>query len=220
MLLRRCFDLILFQFSREVLLSRFVLQSLFWINLLGTVYGYEWYWNQLTYTAGVKPLWMLPFVPDSPTASLFFTLSILFLLRDSGKKDNTGRSFIRRLVETFAAVTSIKYGIWAVAMIFAAAAQGDSMVWKDWMLVGSHLGMAAEALLFVRFFRVSPYPLLLVGIWVVLNDFMDYGFGIFPWLPDELLDDLDVIRWFTFGLSAASLAVVWYVNNRSGKSRV
>lgn len=221
MIFQRTFNLFLFLFSREVLLSRFVLQSLFWVNLLGTVYGFEWYWNQLEYTAKSEPLWMTLLVPDSPTASLFFTLCLLFLLRDPAEKKNSGgHSFLRSFVETFAAVTLFKYGVWAVTMIFAAAAQGDPLSWKDWMLSVSHLGMAAEALLFVRFFRIMPYSLLFVGVWTLFNDFADYGFGIFPWLPDELMDELVIIQWFTVGLSFASLAVVLLLKQLPEKSRV
>ena len=38
------------------------------INFFGTVYGYYWYLPQLTNT----PAKFLIFVPDSPTATLFF----------------------------------------------------------------------------------------------------------------------------------------------------
>ncbi len=43
---------------------------LLFVNLLGTIYGYIWYLPQLRNT----PSQFLIFVPDSPTASLFFAL--------------------------------------------------------------------------------------------------------------------------------------------------
>lgn len=58
------------------------------------------------------------FVPDSPTASLFFTWFLLILLlrrandKDTGRKPSGG---LRSFVEAFAVITSFKYGIWAVA---------------------------------------------------------------------------------------------------------
>ena len=85
---------------------RFLL-LLFVINLLGTLYGYYWYRYQLAQT----PLPYLPFVPDSPTASLFFTIVLWLYLR---RRNNP-------YIEAFAAVTLFKYGIWAVAAIFAGA---------------------------------------------------------------------------------------------------
>lgn len=47
------------------------------INLLGTLYGYYWYKWQLVQT----PLHFLPFVPDSPTASLFFVFVLIAFLK-------------------------------------------------------------------------------------------------------------------------------------------
>lgn len=43
------------------------------INLLGTIYGYYWYGWQLAMT---KPIFYI-FVPDSPTASLFFCFVLM-----------------------------------------------------------------------------------------------------------------------------------------------
>lgn len=54
-----------------LLASRSVVWLLFAVNAAGTAYGYYWYRYQL---ADTPPLF-LPFVPDSPTASLFFSSS-------------------------------------------------------------------------------------------------------------------------------------------------
>lgn len=206
-------------FSREFLSSRFMLWSLFWINLLGTVYGYIWYGNQLVYTAvEMSPLY-LPFVPDSPTASLFFTWAVAYWLLDhyrskAGSLNPTKKSGWRSFVEAFAVVTSFKYGIWAVAMIFAGAYKGDTLVWQDWMLVFSHLGMAAEAVLYFRLYRYRWLSVILVACWVLLNDTMDYGQGVYPWLPKVLEDNLSEIATFTLTLSVFSVAialVLWLV---------
>ena len=55
-----------------VLRNRTFLWILFTVNLLGTIYGYYWYKGQLEIT----PVAFLAFVPDSPTASLFFCFAI------------------------------------------------------------------------------------------------------------------------------------------------
>jgi uncharacterized membrane protein YpjA len=198
--------------SKPFLTSKPILWTLFIVNLAGTVYGYEWYWNQLMFTAERFPVWYLFFVPDSPTASLFYTLSLLYLLRDSASSQplSKGATALRGFVEAFGLITSFKYGIWAVTMIMAGAAQGDSIVWQDWMLTASHLGMAAEALLYARFYTYKLTPLALVAIWTFWNDFMDYHRGIYPWLTDVLLDDLDVIEKFTIGLSIIGIAIACY----------
>jgi uncharacterized membrane protein YpjA len=116
-------------------------------------------------------------------------------------------SVIRGIVEVFALITSIKYGVWAVAMIMAGAAQGDAVSWQDWMLTASHLGMAAEVLLFARFYTFRIVPIAIVAIWTLWNDFMDYGKGIYPWLPKVLDDDLGSIETFTLILSIVCIII-------------
>ncbi|GIQ63775.1 hypothetical protein PACILC2_23430 [Paenibacillus cisolokensis] len=104
-------------FGRPFLMNRGVLWTLFAVNLLGTIYGYLWYGDQLLFTIDNKPAWMIPFVPDSPTASLFFTLSLLYLLFPPERPSSLPGSVLRAVIEGLAAVTSVKYGIWAVVMI-------------------------------------------------------------------------------------------------------
>src|SRR5690606_13621518 len=109
-----------FFFSKTFLLNRSFLWLLFICNLLGTIYGYIWYDAQLKWTVEAKAGWMLPFVPDSPTASLFFTLALLYLLFPPPAH----RGFIkwsRSIIEALAVVCSIKYGIWATVIIIWGA---------------------------------------------------------------------------------------------------
>jgi uncharacterized membrane protein YpjA len=203
-----------FFWSKSFLTSKVMLWTIFIINLAGTIYGYEWYWGQMEVTLSEKPVWYVLFVPDSPTASLFFTLSLLYLLRDKTNKSPLSKmnSAVRSFVEAFALITSFKYGIWAVTMIVAGAAQGDTVVWQDVMLTVSHLGMAAEALLFTRFYTFRWPSIVLVAIWTFWNDFMDYQRGIFPWLSDVLLDELNVIEWFTISLSFIGIAIALFAS--------
>lgn len=196
--------------SKAFLSSRFMLWSLFWINFLGTVYGYQWYWKQMTYTVNTISPAFVPFVPDSPTASLFFTGTIVYLLMDSYKGNRVPqRSWFRSFVEAFGVITSFKYGIWAVTMIWAGVYQGSEVAWQDWMLTLSHLGMAAEALLYLRLFTYRIWPIVAVAGWTLLNDYMDYAYGVFPWLPDPLMDDLSAVAAFTIELSFVSIIVAW-----------
>src|SRR5699024_9691920 len=64
-----------FMFQYILADKRFIF-ILFIINLLGTIYGFYWYEYQLANT----PTIFLIFVPDSPMASMFFTLFLLFFL--------------------------------------------------------------------------------------------------------------------------------------------
>lgn len=197
-------------------MSKIMLWAFFVCNLLGTIYGYIWYEGQLQYTWEHHPRWQVVFVPDSPTASLFFTLSLLFLLFPSKLSRLFG---LRTIIEGLAVVTSVKYGIWAVSMIFAGAYQGNTLVWQDWMLVASHLAMAVEVLLFIRFYKFGASMLIAAGTWTLLNDTVDYTFGVYPWLPEPLWDDINAVMIFTFLLTLASILVGWiWMKRRDSKS--
>jgi uncharacterized membrane protein YpjA len=189
--------------SRAFLLDRRLLWLLFVCNGLGTAYGYVWYGSQLRWTLDHHPLWRIVFVPDSPTASLFFTIWLLLVLARPARENGAYRVF-RIAVEALAVLTLVKYGIWAVVMNAAQGLQGDPLDWQNWMLIASHAAMAVEGLLYARFMRFGRIAALLALAWMLLNDSMDYGVGIYPWLPTVLEDDLPVIAPFTFALSAAS----------------
>lgn len=182
---------------------RCFLYVLLTVNFLGSIYGYYWYKNQLEAT----PVYWLPFVPDSPTASAAFTL-VLFLYLFNKRSP---------FWEAFAGVTLFKYGVWAVSMILAGAVLSDkpfleSLVWTDWMLMVSHLGMAVEGILYSRLFIFGRKEILLVGGWTVLNDVMDYGVGIHPWLPLSMAGTEPVVALFTLSLSLVSLLLfTWLV---------
>jgi uncharacterized membrane protein YpjA len=195
--------------SRDFLMNRSILWLLFIVNALGTVYGYIWYGSQMQYTVEVQSAWQVIFVPDSPTASLFFTLSLLFLLFPRFVKPGLVGIAVRSLIEALGVVTSIKYGIWAVTMIMAGGAQGDHLQWEHYMLIVSHLGMAVEAMLFVRYMIFGRFMAFVALVWLLVNDTIDYTYFVFPWLPDVLENDLSAIQSFTMGLSVFSLLITW-----------
>lgn len=192
--------------SRSFLLNRLFLWVMFICNFLGTVYGYIWYGNQIEDTVSHHPLWQVVFVPDSPTASLFFTLTLLYwLFPPQGNSRFVNGA--RMIIEGLAVVTSIKYGIWAVSMIVAGSVQGDPLQWEHWMLMISHTAMAVEVLLYARFMRAGVWAAVIGTLWLLLNDTVDYTYDVFPWLSDRLMDDLTAVKWFTYSLTIFSFIV-------------
>ncbi|MCI3920309.1 DUF1405 domain-containing protein [Paenibacillus sp. TRM 82003] len=202
---------------------------MFWVNLLGTLYGYEWYRGQLVDTWTRSGEWLVFFVPDSPTASLFFSVTLLYLLRDvrrterglapSEPKSGSLLSW-RGVWESLAVITQVKYGVWAVAIIFWGASQGDTIVWQEWMLVFSHSAMAIEALLYMRFYRFTVLAVAVGAVWTLTNDVIDYTFGVFPYLPGPLYDDLGSVQLFTSCLSALGIACAFFGVYLARKYRV
>lgn len=193
-----------FFWSEHFLLHHRLLWLLLVINGLGTIYGFQWYSYQIMETIQDSAPWLVLFVPDSPTASLFFTITIVYLLIDHytvRKSTHAFYLFIRHIVEAFAFITSIKYGIWAVVMIVLGTQQGDAFEWQHAMLIVSHLGMALEAILFARFFKFRTIHIIIIALWTLCNDVIDYREGVFPSLSYRLHPFLPAIRNFTISLS-------------------
>jgi uncharacterized membrane protein YpjA len=179
-----------------VLSHKSFLWLLLFINLSGTVYGYDWYKWQLVIT---EPKYWL-FVPDSPTASLFFTIAIIGWL--------INRNF--RLIEALALITLVKYGLWAVVMNILTLIETGSIGWVGWMLIISHFAMAVQAILYIPFYKFGFGHIVLASIWTLHNDVVDYVFGQMP-IYSNLMKYADQIGYFTFWLSIACIAIAYFV---------
>ncbi len=186
----------------SLLADRKILFVLFLVNIFGTIYGYMWYGYQLAET----PSMFLAFVPDSPTASLFFVVVLLaFLL-----KRNWG------LMEALAIITLCKYGVWAVIMNLLTLATTGSLSWQGYMLIASHLGMAVQGILFAPFYRIKLWHFVIAAIWTIHNDIIDYVFEMMPRYGD-LMQYMNSIGYFTFWLSIFSIWVGWYFAYRKNR---
>lgn len=180
---------------------RSVIFFLLMINILGTLYGYWWYKDQLAIT----PARFYIFVPDSPTASLFFVLVLIMYLF----KKNWP------LMEAFASITLIKYGLWAVAMNIGAGLAGTPLVFEHYLLIFSHLGMAVQALIYIPYYRIKPLHLVVVSVWTLHNDVIDYVFLMHPTVARSLGQYIQQIGYFTFWLSIGSIGIIYYLNVRN-----
>lgn len=168
---------------------------LLFINIIGTVYGYDWYMWQLEIT---EPIFWI-FVPDSPTASLFFCFVIIGWLLNTNF----------RLFEALALITLVKYGIWAVVMNLLTLYEVGSIGAAGWMLVISHGTMALQGLLYWSKYKFGFISILIAAIWTIHNDIIDYVFGQMP-IYGDLMKVMDKIGYFTFWLSIACiLLAVW-----------
>ncbi|WP_018133267.1 DUF1405 domain-containing protein [Effusibacillus pohliae] len=187
--------MIVLRYLRDLFVDRRFLWMLFWINLLGTVYGYYWYRNQLLNTPPL--LW--PFVPDSPTSSLFFTIVILlWLFRRSSP-----------VLEMMAVMTSFKYGVWCVAVLLLYGVADRFIAPANIMLILLHAGMAVEVLLYRFAYRFRPHHVWWGAAWLLLNDLFDYGFGVHPYLEDDRF--VPEIAVFTVLLSLFTIALALWM---------
>ena len=188
-----------------LLKSKPFLVLLLLVNIPGTIYGYYWYGWQL---ADTEPIFLL-FVPDSPTASLFFCFVLLaFLFKKNWP-----------LMEGLAAVTLFKYGIWAVVMNALVMIETNQLSPIAIMLILSHLGMAIEGLLFTPFYKIKRWHLVAVAIWTLHNDVIDYVFGQMP-RYSILSEYTSLIGYFTFWLSLVSLTIVYFLAVRKERFKL
>lgn len=173
-----------------------ILLLLLLINIFGTIYGYIWYGWQMAET----PAKFLIFVPDSPTASLFFVLVLIaFLLRTNWP-----------LIEALAIVTLFKYGIWAVVMNLLVLEVEGNLPWEGNLLIASHFAMAVQGLLYAPYYRIKAWHLIAAAVWTLHNDVIDYIFGMMP--RYGVLNDFTAqIGYFTFWLSIASIFITYWV---------
>ncbi|MGB2994102.1 MAG: DUF1405 domain-containing protein [Paenisporosarcina sp.] len=162
------------------------------VNTLGTIYGYIWYMWQLEIT---EPIFLI-FVPDSPTASLFFSIALFGWL--------INRHF--KLIEALALITLVKYGLWAVVMNIWTQFESGPIGFVGWMLVVSHFAMAVQALLYIPMYKFKWIHILIAAIWTLHNDVIDYVFGQMP-IYRSLSEHTQTIGYFTFWLSIACIVI-------------
>ncbi|HLS06604.1 MAG TPA: DUF1405 domain-containing protein [Bacillota bacterium] len=181
---------------RQILLDRYFLILLFFINLFGTIYGFLWYESQLRIT----PTIFLPFVPDSPTASLFFTIWLLFFIY------NKNLSYMAAL----AVMSLFKYGTWAVVMNLFTLFVDGAIGWQGYMLIASHAGMAIQGLLYTPFYNIKMRHFTVAAIWILHNDIIDYVYKMMP-IYSSLTDYMNEIGYFTFWLSILTIIFVYFL---------
>ncbi|MCR2820227.1 DUF1405 domain-containing protein [Lederbergia panacisoli] len=174
------------------------------INTAGTLYGYYWYESQIAQTRTIY----IPFVPDSPTASLFFVFVLAaFLLRTNWP-----------LFEALAIITLFKYGIWAVAMNLLSLAVMGELPWQGYMLICSHGAMAIQGILYAPFYKMKLWHVLVAVVWTLHNDVIDYVFMQYPKYPG-LEIYVQEIGYFTFWLSIIGAAIALYYARRCKQGR-
>lgn len=181
----------------SLLEKRALIISAIVLNLGGTLFGFYWYRDQLFSNPG----FLMPLIPDSPLSTFLISLSFVFYL--------WGRS--NSYLDAFAFIGNLKYGLWTVfVQIYLFQGIISYSSWGLYLFITvSHLLMASQALLVLRYTEFSWKALALAFIWYFLNDLIDYTLGIHASLPDTygLISPVSVIAFLlTF------LACIVYLN--------
>jgi uncharacterized membrane protein YpjA len=132
------------------------------------------------------PTFLWPLFADSPTATALATLSFVTLLSNLGRPlERAPSNRVLAYLHTLAFVWLVKYGLWtAVALNLRLGAYFPDPFGYFGVLL-SHLGFVAMAFLIPYYSPTTRGALLFALSVSLLNDVLDYGFGLHPPLRYE-----------------------------------
>ena len=153
-------------------------------------------------------LW--PLFADSPVATALATLSYVTLVPNLGRR--LGENRLNRpliYLHTLAFVWLVKFGLWtAVALNLGFSAYFPDL-YGYWGVMLSHLGFVGLALLIPHYSDTSRGALGFALVLSLVNDVLDYGFGLHPPLRYEAGPALAVATVVLTFLAVALAALVF-----------
>lgn len=181
---------------KELLFRRNVLISIIVTNLAGTVFGF-YYYAELLLDSPVK-LWI--FIPDSPLATLAIALSLALYMK--GRQNS--------FLDMLAFIGNLKYGLWTPFILLymrEGFLYGISTPMYLFLLI-SHFLMAVQALMVLEYSNFSSEHVLSSGLWFLLNDLVDYSYGVHAELP-TISGLTDPPAFAAYTLTLSSLAILY-----------
>ena len=174
-----------------------LIKSLILVNIAGTAFGFYYYQDLLL----SNPFHLWPVIPDSPLSTLFIAFSLFLHLKNHEN----------RVVDALAVISNIKYGLWTVFVLLYMS-QGFLSYTSLPMyifLIGSHLAMFLQAFLVLDYSEISLKEIIPVGMFFLVNDFIDYSFGVHAYLPREIsfMGPVSTVA-FSLTVSATVLAIL------------
>lgn len=108
----------------------------------------------------------------------------------------------------------IKYGIWTITawlLYWRSTAEifGSPHFSVDSVIMTiAHIGLAAQGLVLLAYFRPTRVAALASLLWFGMSDFVDYGLGYYPAIPQQLIS-LEVLQWSTITVTVLLSALYW-----------
>lgn len=165
------------------------------VNILGTVFGFYYYFEQLVNTSMI--LWI--FVPASPLATFFLAVSVYFNTKNRGLP----------LLDALAFLGNFKYGLWTVFVLIYYSEiffAGQELLYLFMFL--SHLGMAFQAFIAFYWQNFGLRELGFAGAWLLLNDIIDYSLGTHTYLYTENVFPAEIAA---YALTFTGLAIGYVI---------
>jgi uncharacterized membrane protein YpjA len=161
------------------------------INVIGSLFGLYYYWDQLMMT----PWYYWLFVPDCPLYSLFMVFALIFIAM--------GKRF-----DTFNVITTVglaMYGAWTMftLIFFREVFFAPENALMSIVLWASHLGLALESVLLLPYIKKAGIvSWTLAGAWFLAQDFFDY-FIRFTYAGHVMrLHPLAIMEYYTRGMNS------------------
>jgi len=133
------------------------------INFFAGIYSISYYLPQL----GQSQWFFWLFIIDCPLYAILFGINIFLLLMD---KPSEALSFI-------SIVGNFKYGLWTIFVLTVSGLAG-----VQWLFVLSHILLVIETIVLAGLFAFKVKHVLLALLWFSINDFIDYFFGMHPFV--------------------------------------
>ncbi len=110
----------------------------------------------------------------------------------------------------------IKYGIWTITawlLYWRSTAEllgAPHFSFDSISMTIAHIGLLGQGLFLLAYFRPTRVATLAVLIWFGVSDFMDYGLGFYPAIPEQLIS-LQFIQWSTITVTLVLSAIYWWL---------
>ena len=191
---QRRFHVKLTEIFNEILKSTRILTVIILINLIGTLAGFYYYYDQLS----LSPVYLWPFIPDCP---LYTMLAVVVLVTFLLKKKS---------VDLLSFITSIglaKYGTWTVLVVLGFSPFYFSINSSMYsVLACAHVLMALEFILPLYIIKeIKKSYVIAAFAWFFLNDFFDYYVGTHPPLPSW---GVSSVAFMTFAMTPIFIIIV------------
>ena len=160
------------------------------INLVAGFYSISYYFWQFEKT---NPLFWI-FIIDCPLYSIIFGINLFLIAKE---KTNPLLGFV-------SIVGSLKYGIWT---IFALLLPGLFFAFP--ILVVGHLLLIFEVILLYKMFSFKIKHFIIVLLWFLINDILDYFVGIHPYFEPQFFNEIMIFSFISTFVLAFLVAIIF-----------
>jgi uncharacterized membrane protein YpjA len=188
------------------------LVALLLVNAVALLVGIRFYVAEMVDTS----TWLWPLFADSPVALFLAICSLITLLPALGDSlDSVADNRVLAYLHTLAFVWLVKMGLWTALALGLGFDRYYPAPWDFFGIIFTHLAFVGQALLIPYYGKTTRGALAVALAVALVNDVVDYGFGLHPPLRYEPGLALPV---GTVILSVAAVALAWLLFSRHAEN--